>query len=219
MPRLPTVEEAWPPVPRTRRRSLAEWRRLNREIDRCRRCPLGNLRTHTVTHRGSLRPRVLFVGEAPGASEDRQGIPFVGAAGKRLDQLVSRLGLLESEFAVVNVIKCRPPGNKLIPVAVEACRPFLARQVEFLQPIMIVPLGVAALRAFRPDLLPITRTAGRRFRWRGLLLFPMVHPAATARSSAYLRRWERDGTALSALLSRLGAVGSAVPGSPPGATV
>ncbi|MGA7860372.1 MAG: uracil-DNA glycosylase [Thermoplasmata archaeon] len=219
MRRLPTVEEVWPAVPRTRRRSLSEWRRLNREIDRCRRCPLGNLRKHTVIHRGSLRPRVLFVGEAPGASEDRVGIPFVGAAGKRLDQLVARLGLLESEFAVVNVIKCHPPKNKFSTGAAEACRPFLARQVEFLQPIMIVPLGVAALAAFRPDVLPITRAAGRLFRWRGLLFFPLIHPSAAARSGEYLRRWEHDGKALSRVLSRLGAVGNASPVPGSGATV
>jgi uracil-DNA glycosylase len=211
MSRLPTVEEVWPAVPRTRRRTFSEWKRLNREIDRCRRCPLGNLRAHTVIHRGSLRPRVLFVGEAPGASEDRQGIPFVGAAGKRLDRLVGRLGLLESEFAVVNVIKCHPPGNKFSLEAANACRPFLARQVEFLQPIMIVALGVAALAAFRPDLLPIGRSAGRLFRWRKLLFFPLIHPSAAARSAALLRRWERDGATLSKVLSRLGAVRNALP--------
>ncbi|MFZ0830727.1 MAG: uracil-DNA glycosylase [Thermoplasmata archaeon] len=219
MPRLLTVEEAWPNVPRTRRRSLSEWRGLNREINRCRRCPLGNLRAHTVIHRGSLRPRVLFVGEAPGASEDRTGLPFVGAAGKRLDQLVARLGLLESEFAVINVIKCRPPANKFNAEAAEACRPFLARQVEFLQPIMIVTLGVSALSAFRPDLLPITKSAGRRFGWRGLLFFPMIHPSAAARSGAFLRRWELDGTTLSKLLSRLGAVGNSGTPVRPGAMV
>lgn len=211
MPRLPTVEEVWPAVPRTRRRSFAEWQRLNREIDRCRRCPLGDLRAHSVIHRGSLRPRVLFVGEAPGNSEDRVGIPFVGAAGKRLDRLVGGLGLLESEFAVVNVIKCHPPGNRFSPEAARACRPFLARQVEFLQPIMIVPLGVAALEAFRPDLLPIHRSAGRLYRWRGLHFFPLLHPSAAARSTTFLRRWERDGRRLSQLLSRLGAVGAALP--------
>jgi uracil-DNA glycosylase len=135
----------------------------------------------------------------------------VGSAGKRLDQLVERLGLLESEFAVINVIKCRPPGNRFSTVAAEACRPFLARQVEFLQPIMIVTLGAAALTAFRPDLLPITHATGRRYRWHGLLFFPMIHPAATARSRKFLRRWQRDGAALSAVLSRLGAVGSALP--------
>lgn len=172
-----------------------------------------------VIHRGSLRPRVLFVGEAPGASEDRVGVPFVGAAGKRLDQLVARLGLLESEFAVVNVIKCHPPANRFSDEAARACRPFLARQVEFLQPIMIVPLGVSALSAFRPDLLPISHAAGWLSRWRGLLFFPMIHPAAAARSTALRRRWEHDGKSLSKVLSRLGAVGN--PGSiqRPGASV
>lgn len=206
MRRLPTVEEVWPAIPRTRRRSLAEWNRLNRDIDRCRRCPLGFVRRHPVIHRGSLRPRVLFVGEAPGASEDRVGVPFVGAAGKRLDRLMGQLGLLESEFAVVNVIKCRPPGNVFSDEAARACRPFLARQIEFLQPIMIVTLGVAALSAFRPDLLPISRASGWLSRWKGLLFFPMIHPAAAARSGTLRRRWEHDGKSLAKVLSRLGAV-------------
>ncbi|MCI4348023.1 MAG: uracil-DNA glycosylase [Thermoplasmata archaeon] len=205
MPRPTTVDEVWPVVPRTRRRSLAEWTRLNLEIDRCRRCPLGDLRKHPAIHRGSLRPRVLFVGEAPGVSEDRVGVPFVGAAGKRLDQLIRQVGLLESEFAVINVIKCHPPQNRFSFEAAEACRPFLARQIEFLQPIMIVTLGVSALSAFRPDLLPITRAAGHQSRWRGLRFFPMIHPAAAARSREFLRRWRRDGRTLATILARLGA--------------
>ncbi|MCI4353078.1 MAG: uracil-DNA glycosylase [Thermoplasmata archaeon] len=205
MPRLPTVDEVWPLVPRTHRRSLAEWTRLNREIDRCRRCPLGDLRAHPAIHRGSLRPRVLFVGEAPGAAEDRAGLPFVGAAGKRLDQLIHGVGLLESEFAVLNVIKCRPPQNRFSLEAAEACRPFLARQIEFLQPMMVVTLGVSALSAFRPDLLPMTAAAGHISRWRGLRFFPMIHPAAAARSLGFLRRWKRDGKTLASILARLGA--------------
>ena len=149
------------------------------------------------------------MGEAPGAKEDQLGVPFVGAAGKRLDRLVERLGLLESEFAVINVIKCRPPENRFSREAAIACRPFLARQVEFLQPIMIIPLGVSALSAFRPDLLPILRAAGKRFRWRGIILFPLIHPAAAARSTTLRKRWDRDGSALAGLLSRLGAVPTA----------
>lgn len=218
MRRLPTVDEFWPAVPRTRRRSLSEWERLNSEIDRCRRCPLGSRRKHVVIHRGSLRPRVLFVGEAPGASEDKVGVPFVGAAGKRLDRLVAQLGLLESEFAVVNVFKCRPPGNKFREDAALACRPFLARQIEFLQPIMIVPLGAHALSAFRPTLLPISHAAGWMSKWRGLLFFPMIHPAAAARSNALRRRWEHDGRSLAKALSRMGAVGNPAPTPRPGAT-
>lgn len=219
MRRPPTVDEVWPSVPRTRRRSLSEWTRLNREIDRCRRCPLGSLRQHVVIHRGSLRPRVLFIGEAPGTAEDRLGVPFVGAAGKRLDRLIGQLGLLESEFAIVNVIKCHPPGNQLIDEAVVACRPFLARQIEFLQPIMIVTLGVAALSAFKPNLLPITHAAGWLSRWRGLLFFPLIHPAAAARSNTLRRRWDHDGKSLARVLSRLGAVGTPEPVQRPANTV
>ncbi|MGC2288305.1 MAG: uracil-DNA glycosylase family protein, partial [Thermoplasmata archaeon] len=120
---------------------------------------------------------------------------------------------------VINVIKCHPPANKFSTQAAEACRPFLARQVEFLQPIMIVTLGAPALTAFRPDLLPMTHAAGWLSRWRGLLFFPMIHPSAAARSGEFRRRWEHDGKSLRKVLSRLGAVPSTAPGAVPGTSV
>jgi uracil-DNA glycosylase family 4 len=143
------------------------------------------------------------------------GRPFVGAAGRSLDRLVARLGLLESEFAVVNVIKCRPPGNRFSQEAAAACRPFLAHQVEFLRPGMIVPLGVSALSAFRPDLLPITQSAGRLFAWRDRPFFPLIHPAAALHSGDFRRRWDADGVALAEAVARLGlASGTPVAGRP-----
>ncbi len=155
-----------------------------------------------MIHRGSLHPRVLFVGEAPGREEDRLGVPFVGAAGVRLDRAIAILGLAPEEVAVVNVIKCRPPRNIFRRDAEAACRPFLARQVAWLKPSIIVPMGVHALAAFRPDLLPISRAAGRVFRWRAASLFPLLHPAATLHSAAFGRRWEHDLARLGRFLER-----------------
>ena len=192
MARSPTVDEVRVSLRVARDRSRAAWKALGREIERCRRCSLGFLRTHVAIHRGGLRPRVLFVGEAPGRKEDLQGVPFVGPAGRRLDGAIASLGLRPSDVAVVNVIKCRPPDNRFDPEAARACRPFLTRQVLFLRPRAVVPLGRRALEAFRPDALPITTAAGKRLRWRGRLLFPMVHPAAPMHSKRFARRWERD---------------------------
>ncbi len=184
-----TVDDCWPP-PEGRRRS--DWEALSAEIAACHRCPLARTRTHVVVHRGSLRPTVLFVGEAPGAEEDRTGVPFVGRAGRRLDEAIARLGLGAGEYAVVNTVKCRPPSNRFDRRAADACRPFLARQVAFLDPRVIVPLGAPALAAFRPDLLPVTRAAGRPSRWRDRSLFPLLHPAAGLHSGRFRERWTRD---------------------------
>ncbi len=206
MPPRPTVESVWPTGPASTLGGRNYWVRLGNRIRRCRRCPLGFERTHVVIHRGSLHPKVLFVGEAPGRAEDRIGVPFVGAAGVRLDRAIATLGLAPEEVAVVNVIKCRPPRNRFRQDAAAACRPFLARQVAWLKPSIVVPMGVHALAAFRPDLLPISSAAGRAYRWRAISLFPLLHPAATLHSAAFGRRWEHDLTRLDRFLKRTGVV-------------
>jgi uracil-DNA glycosylase family 4 len=201
MPKLPTVDEVTVPGRRAVPRSRRGWQQLVREIDSCRRCPLGYARQHVVVHRGSLRPRVVFVGEAPGEEEDRVGRPFVGRAGRRLDTAIESLGLRSREFAIINVFKCRPPENRFRSDAALACRPFLAQQLDFLRPRVVVPMGSHALEAFRPDALPILRSAGTRLQWRGRLLFPLVHPAAALHAPALARRWERDLRRLQRALS------------------
>jgi len=182
-------------------RVRVEWGRLSDEIRACQRCPLGRTRTQAVVYRGSLTPRVLFVGEAPGALEDRTGIPFVGRAGRRLDAAVERLGLGSSEFGVLNVLKCRPPGNRFDRSAARTCRPYLDRQLALLQPEVVVTLGASALRAFDPSAPPILAAAGRprpSLPWR---VFPLLHPAAALRSRRWAVRWEDDLTALGAWLA------------------
>jgi uracil-DNA glycosylase len=151
-------------------------------------------------YRGSLAPRVVFVGEAPGVLEDRTGTPFVGRSGRRLDTAIERLGLERSEFGVLNVLKCRPPGNRFDRSAARTCRPYLDRQLALLQPEVVVTLGASALRAFDPRAPPILTVAGRprpSVAWR---LFPLLHPAATLRSRRWAERWERDLAALGAWL-------------------
>jgi DNA polymerase len=177
------------PVPRGLR---AAWIRLSGEIRACRRCPLGSTRTHAVVYRGSLRPRVVFLGEAPGAEEDRVGLPFVGRAGARLDAAIDFLGLAESDFGVLNVLKCRPPGNHFDRRAARTCRPFLDRQLALLRPAVVVTLGAHALRTLDPVAPAVLRAAGRPRRFGDRELFPLIHPAAAMRSRRWAERWEHD---------------------------
>ncbi|HEV2520167.1 MAG TPA: uracil-DNA glycosylase [Thermoplasmata archaeon] len=176
------------------------WHALSRSIENCRRCPLHATRQHVVIYRGGPRPKVLFVGEAPGAEEDAVGIPFVGRSGRRLDDGISSLGLHDGEFGVLNLIKCRPPGNRFDRASAAACRPFLDRQVALLAPEVIVTLGAHALAQFDPSSPPVTIAAGRPRRSNGTLLFPLLHPAAALHAPKYRTRWADDLGRLRALL-------------------
>jgi uracil-DNA glycosylase len=172
------------------------WNELSAEIRSCRLCPLHERRTQAVVYRGSLTPRVLFVGEAPGVAEDRSGIPFVGRSGQRLDAAIARIGLTVEQFGVLNLLKCRPPQNRFDPAAARTCRPYLDRQVTFLSPRVLVTLGAHAFRAFAPDGPPILRAAGRPHPGATPPLFPLLHPAAAMRSRRLAERWTRDVDAL-----------------------
>jgi len=170
----------------------AEWDRLSREIRACRKCPLGSLRTHAVVYRGGLSPRVVFVGEAPGAEEDRTGLPFVGRSGRLLDRAVATLGLTEGEFGVLNLLKCRPPQNRFDRASARTCRPYLDRQLELLRPEIVVTLGARALTAFDPLSLRMLAAAGHPRSGAEPAHFPLIHPAAALRSRRMHDRWEAD---------------------------
>jgi len=181
------------------------WARLTREIEACRKCPLGAQRTHAVVYRGSLAPRVVFIGEAPGAEEDRQGVPFVGRSGRVLDGAVAELGLSEEEFGVLNVLKCRPPENRFDRAAARTCRPYLDRQIALLDPRVLVTLGSPALHALAPDAPPMLAAAGKPRSGALRPIFPLIHPAAAMRSKRLAARWTRDVAALGRWLARSGA--------------
>jgi uracil-DNA glycosylase family 4 len=187
------------PVPSSGRRPSArfrsEWARLEREVRACRRCPNYRSRLLPVLYRGTATPRIVFVGEAPGATEDRLGVPFVGRSGRKLDTAIERAGLAPSEYGVLNLIKCRPPGNRFRRASAVACRPFLDRQLDLLAPEVLVPLGREALHALDPAAPPVLKAAGHPRRSGPHNLFPLVHPAATLRSRAMAERWDRDWTA------------------------
>jgi uracil-DNA glycosylase len=178
------------------------WRELSDEIRSCRKCRLHETRTQAVVYRGSLTPKILFVGEAPGAAEDREGIPFVGRSGQRLDAAVARLGLRAGEYGVLNLLKCRPPQNRFDRAAARTCRPYLDRQVELLSPRVLVTLGSPALHALDPDAPPILLAAGRPRSVSPRPLFPLIHPAAAMRSRRMAERWTHDVDALGRWLPR-----------------
>ena len=175
--------------------------RLSAEIRRCTRCSLSLGRTRAVVYRGSIVPRVVFVGEAPGAEEDRLGVPFVGRSGQLLDRAIEGLGPPLGEFGVLNLLKCRPPENRFDPAAARTCRPYLDRQLALLEPRALVSLGARALLALDPAAPPVLRSAGTPRPLEGRWLFPLVHPAAALRSTALRRRWEQDVDRLGAWLA------------------
>ncbi len=169
---------------------------LAREVRACQRCALAAHRTHAVVYRGSTRPGVVFVGEAPGAAEDAVGIPFVGRSGKLLDAAVERLGPALGEYGVLNLLKCRPPENRFDPAAARACRPYLDRQLTLLRPRLLVPLGARALAALDPEAPALLTVAGAPRSSPAGALFPLLHPAAALRSTARRARWQHDVDAL-----------------------
>jgi DNA polymerase len=164
----------------------AELAQLAAQAEACRACPLGSVRTQAVFGVGNPQADLMFVGEAPGFYEDKQGEPFVGAAGQLLNKLLeSKLGLSRSDVMVVNVLKCRPPGNRdPLPEEVDACRPFLDKQLELVKPKVVVALGNFAAKLLLGTSTGITRLRGKRFPFRGGVLIPTFHPAAALRGGA-----------------------------------
>ncbi|HKI99889.1 MAG TPA: uracil-DNA glycosylase [bacterium] len=149
----------------------------------CQNCKLGGSRTHLVFGVGSDRPRLMFIGEGPGADEDEQGLPFVGRAGKLLTGLIEAMGLVRDDVYITNVVKCRPPGNRNPePDEVASCRPILQRQIELLNPRLIVTLGNVPLKVLRPEAGGITRERGRPFTYQRWQVLPTFHPSYLLRN-------------------------------------
>jgi DNA polymerase len=154
------------------------------ELGDCRRCRLHTSRTQIVFGDGSAAARLVFVGEAPGFEEDRQGRPFVGRAGQLLDKMIQALGLKRSDVYICNVIKCRPPQNRN-PQAdeVEACAPFLLQQLEAIQPQVICILGTYAAQTLLQTRRPISQLRGKIESWRGVPAVATFHPAYLLRNA------------------------------------
>jgi DNA polymerase len=167
-------------TPAERREALkAVWR----EASDCTRCPLSESRTTVVFGAGDADADLMFVGEAPGANEDRQGLPFVGQAGKLLEQLLGEIDMTREQVFIANVIKCRPPGNRdPQPGEIDACRGYLERQLELIEPRVVCSLGNFATKLLRGDPTGITRVHGQAEVLtagpRAFRLYPLYHPAA-----------------------------------------
>ncbi len=157
---------------------MSELEALALDISGCQQCALARRRTHAVPGEGPSDVEVLFVGEGPGFHEDQQGRPFVGPAGQFLNDLIRAAGLRREDVFICNVVKCRPPDNRdPLPEEIEACRPYLERQVEVIDPRVIVTLGRYSLGHFLPG-QTISRIHGTPFVRGGRTIFPMYHPAA-----------------------------------------
>ena len=152
---------------------------LAAEAATCTRCRLSQGRTQVVFGVGDPNADVMFVGEGPGYYEDKQGEPFVGAAGQLLTKLLGEIGLRREDVYICNVVKCRPPGNRdPLPDEIESCRPYLQGQLENVRPYIIVTLGNFATRVMLDRQVSISRVRGQRFTADGRTVIPTFHPAA-----------------------------------------
>lgn len=173
------------------------------EVELCTLCPLFKTSTRGVPGEGNPEADILFVGEGPGQKEDELGRPFVGPAGKLLDELLQHIGLTRTDVYIANVVKHRPPGNRdPLPEELEACWPYLRRQVEAIQPKVIVLLGKHAVNRFLPG-RSIGQIRGRAFRVGGTVYFPMYHPAAALYQGSLRQTLFQDMEKLPALLQQI----------------
>jgi uracil-DNA glycosylase len=183
-----------------------ELKALLGEARDCTRCPqLASTRTTVVFGAGNADADLMFVGEAPGANEDKQGLPFVGQAGRLLDQLLSEIGLARADVFIANVLKCRPPGNRdPLPAEIENCKGYLHTQVDLIAPRVICTLGNFSTKLLRDDPTGITRLHGRaeerRIGERDVLLYPLLHPAAALYTPAMLETLRADFAGIPPLL-------------------
>jgi len=190
-------------------KAASELARLAQQICECRKCPLGSLRTNAVPGEGDPNARIMFVGEGPGADEDAQGRPFVGRAGQLLDKIIDACGLERSQVWIGNIIKCRPPENRdPKPEEVIACLPYLQRQIELINPEIIVALGAHAARTLLDTNKSIGQIRGQFQEYyaglghQPIKLMPTYHPAYLLRNYSKENRfrvWEDMKTVLAEL--------------------
>ena len=190
----------------TKQERRAELTAVYREARGCTRCPeLARTRTQVVFGAGNADADLMFVGEAPGAREDEQGLPFVGAAGKLLGELLGEVGLTREEVFIANVLRCRPPGNRdPLPAEVENCSEYLLKQVALIEPRVICTLGNFSTKLLRGEPTGITRLHGqaeiRVIGERAVRLYPLFHPAAALYTRSLLETLRADFARLPGLL-------------------
>ncbi len=171
-------------------------------VRHCTRCDLWRTRTQAVPGEGDPHAEVMFIGEAPGYHEDRQGRPFVGAAGQFLNELLGRAGLRREQVYITNVVKCRPPGNRdPLPDEIAACAPYLDEQIAVIRPRVIVTLGRYSMARWFPN-EKISRIHGKPRRFGDVIVVPMYHPAAALHQPALKELVEKDFDALREILAQ-----------------
>ena len=177
---------------------------LSKSLHNCDRCKLAKLgRTHVVFGVGNPHASVMFVGEAPGFNEDQKGEPFVGAAGKLLNDLLASAGLSRDEIYIANVIKCRPPNNRdPEPDEVETCKPFLLQQIQMIRPKLVCTLGNWATQTLLERKVGISKVKAQAFYMKDFVIFPRLHPAAALHQGNLLDTLKEDFKKLKEFLDR-----------------
>jgi uracil-DNA glycosylase len=180
---------------------------LYKEVQGCTKCPLYETRTKAVFGAGNADADLMFVGEAPGAEEDRQGLPFVGRAGQLLNQMLEEIGLARDDVFIANVLKSRPPGNRdPLPLEIGACEPYLWAQVGLIEPRVVCTLGNFATKLLTGSPTGITKVRGapqvRELGGRMVYLLPLFHPAAALRTPAVKETLRADFATIPELLGR-----------------
>jgi DNA polymerase len=182
---------------------LSELTELYEQIKTCEKCILSQGRTNAVPGEGPEDADIMFIGEGPGFHEDRQGRPFVGQAGNFLDQLLAKIDLNREDVYIANVVKCRPPRNRdPQPQEIEACRSYLDKQIELIQPRLIVTLGRFSMQRYFPG-ASISRIHGQPKRVGNMIYYPMFHPAAALHQPRWRSLVEEDFLKIPELLSKL----------------
>jgi uracil-DNA glycosylase family 4 len=187
-----------------RRERLVE---IYREASVCTKCPLSETRTNVVFGSGDAAADLMFVGEAPGAEEDRQGLPFVGRAGALLTELLEGIGMTRKQVWITNVLRCRPPGNRdPQPIEIESCQPYTYSQVELIEPRVVATLGNFATKLLTGSRVGITKVRGtpqvREIGGRTVFLMPLLHPAAALRTPSLVDTLREDFAKLPELIAR-----------------
>ncbi|MBC7236394.1 MAG: uracil-DNA glycosylase [Chloroflexi bacterium] len=195
--------------------TVTELEELHEQIRRCQKCRLYRGTTHAVPGEGPPHADIMFVGEAPGFHEDQQGRPFVGAAGQFLESLLASINLSRNDVFITNVVKHRPPNNRDPQVdELQACRPYLDRQIELIKPKMIVTLGRFSMELAWVD-ARISRIHGQPKKVGGIVYFPMFHPAAALHQPRYRSLIEQDFLKIPEILADLGSVDEGESSGPP----
>lgn len=185
---------------------MSQLAQIYEEISGCQRCVLAQSRKNAVPGDGPQDAQIVFIGEGPGFHEDQQGRPFVGAAGKFLDELLEGIGFKREDVYICNVIKCRPPGNRdPLPEEIEACKPFLEKQIEVISPRMIVTLGRFSMERYFPG-AKISQIHGQPRKIGGIIYYPMYHPAAALHQPKWRQVIKDDMSKIPQLLAQADSV-------------